>query len=140
MDQLELIHKNLRPLRIDAIPAETATEILTTGGSPGKKISGAFRRTCNYARWNYYTSTNIPKPLEVKLARRFSTWPIDKLRKHLRRVMHRMIIARGHISRIPTEFMRTQAIDITLMPLIAKGRALIAEIQRRAPAKDVNAR
>lgn len=82
MTQLELIQKNLQPLRLDAMPAEVATASLTT---PGAKMPGAFRRTCHYARASYYVSCNAPKPIEDKLARHFSSRPIDRLIRQLRR-------------------------------------------------------
>lgn len=131
MDQLELIQKNLRPLRLDAMPAEVASEYLTT---PGRKMSGAFRRACNYARWSYYVSANQPKSVEAKLARRFSSWRIDKLHRQLRRTEKRVKILQGSISRIEVEFIRTQAITDIMLPLLAVGKALVAEIQRRGDA------
>lgn len=128
MNQNDLIKQNLRPLRIDALPAETATEHLTT---PKKKMSGAFRRTCNYARWSYYVSTNQPKALDAKLARRFSSWRIDKLHRQLRRTEQRIKIAQGEISRIKIDFIKEQAVQNIMLPLLALGKALVAEIQRR---------
>lgn len=136
MNQTELIDKNLQPLRIDAMPAETATDFLT---KPFHRMSSVFRRTCHYARWNYFVSTNTPKPIEAKLSARFSGWRIDKLHRQLRRVEKRIRIAQGRISRIQVEFIRTQAVTEIMLPLIAAGKALVAEINRRAN-RDCNAK
>lgn len=128
MDQLELIHKNLRPLRIDALPAEVATEYLTT---PGFRMTGTFRRTCDHARASYFVSTNEPKAVALKLAHRFSRLPIDRLLRQLRRTEQRIKIAQGRISRITIEHYKAQVVNNIMLPLLAAGKAIVAEIRRR---------
>lgn len=134
MDQSELISKNLRPLRLDAIPAEVATEYLTT---PGAKLSGNFRRTCHYARASYYVSTNTPKPIESKLERRFSRWPIDKLARQLKRTERRIRMANGALSRIAVEHLREQIVRDVLQPLVAVYKEIIFELAEGRPKRKV---
>lgn len=112
MNQTELIQQNLRPLRLDAMPAEVATAYLTT---PGTKMTGAFRRTCHYARWSYFVSTNSPKPI----ARRFSSRPINWLFRQVRRTEQ-------HIKLRVTR--KADIVQNIMLPLLAELRRREANI------------
>lgn len=128
MHQEQLIKCNLRPLRIDSMPAQVATEYLT---DPLRKMSASFRRACAQARQSHYVSTNEPKPIAFKLAQKLSMRPVVWLRRQLRRTEQRLIIARGAISRIKIDFLRDQALENIMMPLLVARVALIAELERR---------
>lgn len=128
MNQEQLIKCNLKPLRIDSMPAEVATEYLI---DPLQKMSASFRRTCERARYSYYVSANDPKPVGLKLSQKISIRPVVWLRRQLHRTEHRIIIARGAISRIKIEFLQSQAIENIMVPLMAVRKALIAELKRR---------
>lgn len=128
MNQEDLIRLNLQPLRVDSMPADVATEYLT---SPGIIISGAFRRTCIRARESYYVSTISCKPIEVKLARKFSAWSIRRLARHSKRIALRIRAATRGVRRIGTDSIKSQAFDEIILPLLDVERALRAELERR---------
>lgn len=124
MNQTDLVKFNLRPLRLDAMPSEVATAYLA---SPFTRMTGAFRRTCNYARASYYVSTNSPKPQ----ANRFSRRSIDWIVRHLRRTEQRIRIVQGELNRVSVEHIKSNIVQNTMMPLLARGKSLVAEIRRR---------
>lgn len=142
MNQEQLIKCNLKPLRIDSMPAEVATEYLI---DPLRKSSGSFRRACAQARYSYYVSTNEPKPAALKLARRFSRLPIDRLLRQLRRTEQRVKSVQNRLTRITVEHYKAQVVNSVMLPLLAEGKAILAELHRRednmaavAQAKDVS--
>lgn len=124
MNQEQLIKCNLRPLRIEAMPAEVATDFLT---APSQKMSASFRKTCERARYSYYVSTNEPKSLAQKLARRFSSWKIDRLGRQLLRTEQRILITRG----IKVDSIKEQAVQNLLIPLLITEKVIQAEIRSR---------
>lgn len=128
MNNADLLKHNLQPLEVDCMPADSALEQLT---APGVKMSSSFRRTCMRARESYYVSTNVPKPAEIRLARKFSGWGVGSLVRQSRRTEQRIRIANGQISRIKVDFIKAELVQNIMLPLLDVHRALRAEITRR---------